>query len=231
MTRILVVAPHPDDETLGCGGTLLQARDAGAHIFWLIVTNLTQHSNISPERITQRKREIKAVASHYKMRETLQLNFPTTTLDDIAIGDIISAMGDFVSHTQPNDIYLPFRRDAHSDHRVVFDAGVAVSKWFRYPSVKRVLAYETQSETDFDLAPDSIGFRPNVFVNISEYLEEKIKIASIYESEFSNHPFPRSKKGIDALATLRGAASGFKAAEAFMLLRERMPGHERNCDD
>lgn len=94
------------------------------------------------------------------------------------------------------------------------------TKWFRYPSVKRILAYETLSETDFGLGTD-LGFRPNIFINIENYLEDKLRAMDIYASELGRFPFPRSDEAIRALATLRGAASGFQAAEAFELLRER----------
>ena len=222
MSKILVVAPHPDDETLGCGGTLLRARDAGVEIVWLIMTRIGSHIGATPERIAERDREIEDVAKAYNVRETVRFDFPTARLDTLPMGDVVEQMSQVVRRVAPTDIYLPFRRDAHSDHAIVFDAGVAVSKWFRYPSVRRVLVYETQSETDFDLSPDSLGFRPNIFVDIFATIEEKLRVAGIFKSEFSAHPFPRSMKGIEALATLRGAASGFEAAEAFMLLRERI---------
>ncbi len=222
MKRILVVAPHPDDETLGCGGTLLKARDNADEIFWLIVTDLRTQVDIKASKLEKREEEIHRVAKAYRVKETIKLGFPSTMLDNFAISHLISKMSAVVKRIEPNDVYLPYRRDAHSDHRVVFDAGAAVCKWFRYPSISRILSYETQSETDFDIAPDSIGFRPNIFSDISAHLKEKVEIAAIFESEFSEHPFPRSEKAIKALATLRGSASGFEAAEAFMLLRERV---------
>ena len=94
--------------------------------------------------------------------------------------------------------------------------------YFPMPTtVNRVLAYETLSETDFGLGTDQ-GFRPNVFVNIEPYLDDKLRAMDIYASELGEFPFPRSHEAIRALATLRGAASGFKSAEAFELLRERL---------
>jgi LmbE family N-acetylglucosaminyl deacetylase len=220
--RHLVIAPHPDDETLGCGGTLLRACAEGDEVYWLIVTGISEALGFTYERVAARATEIDSVAAAYGFSETIQLDFPTTTLDAIPMRDLVSAIGLAASRIEPTDIYLPHRRDAHSDHAAVFDAAISLSKWFRYGSVERVFVYETQSETDFDLFPDSPGFRPNVFVDISETLDRKIEIASIFESEFVEHPFPRSFEGMRALAKLRGAASGFIAAEAFMLLRQRI---------
>lgn len=222
MKRHLVIAPHPDDETLGCGGTLLRARDEGHQIYWLIVTSITEEEGFTQKRVESRTSEIERVAGAYGFTDTIQLEFPTAKLDDIPLGEIVEAFGQAVAKVKPTDIYLPHRRDAHSDHAVVFDAAISVSKWFRYPSVERVFTYETQSETDFDISPDSNGFRPNVFVDISLYIDRKIEIAKFFESEFAMHPFPRSFEGMRALAFLRGSASGFEAAEAFMLLRQRI---------
>lgn len=222
MKRHLVIAPHPDDETLGCGGTLLRARASGDEIYWLIMTGISKEQGFSPERVACRAAEIDAVSKAYGFAETIRLDFPTTTLDTIPIAEIVVAISKVAGRIEPTDIYLPYRRDAHSDHATVFDAAISVTKWFRYGSIERVFVYETQSETDFDLSPDSVGFRPNVFVDISETIDRKIEIAAIFESEFAEHPFPRSFEGIRALAVVRGAASGFLAAEAFMLLRQRI---------
>lgn len=222
MKRHLVVTPHPDDETLGCGGSILRAIASGEEVFWLIVTAISESRDLSNELVVQRNSEIQAVAEAYGISETVRLNFPTCTLDSVPMSDIVSLISSNVARLKPTDVYLPFRRDAHSDHKVVFDAGSAATKWFRYPSIMRIFVYETPSETDFDLAPDSFGFRPNIFFDISDFIQRKIEIAQIYKGELSAHPFPRSSEGIRALATLRGAASGFKAAEAFMLLRSRV---------
>ena len=211
MKRHLVIAPHPDDETLGCGGTLLRAHAEGDETYWLIVTGISEEQGFTSERVESRAVEIDRVSEAYGFTETIPLNYPTSTLDCIPMQKIVDSISQAVG-----------RRDAHSDHAVVFDAAVSVSKWFRYGSVDRIFVYETQSETDFDLAPDSLGFRPNVFIDISETLELKIDIARIFQSEFAAHPFPRSFDAIRALASVRGAASGFISAEAFMLLRQRI---------
>ena len=117
---------------------------------------------------------------------------------------------------------MPYPADAHSDHNAVFDASVALTKWFRFPSIDRIYVYETQSETDFDISPSSSGFRANTFVDITDTIEKKIEIAGIYESEFLEHPFPRNFEAIRALAKVRGIASGFEFAEAFMLIKQRI---------
>lgn len=222
MSTVMVVAPHPDDETLGCGGTVLRHIEQGDAVYWLIVTHISEDLGFSEERVERRDREIEQVASKYGMSRTINLGFPATRLDTQPMSMLVEAVGEVVREVEPELMYLPYRNDIHTDHAVVFDAVASCSKWFRYPSVQRVLVYETLSETDFALDPSADGFRPNVFCNVTGNVDEKIDIMEIYESETGVHPFPRSEPTIRALATLRGAASGFEAAEAFMLLRERI---------
>ena len=221
MKKILVVAPHPDDETLGCGGLMLKAQELGDEVYWMIVTSMSVGIGYSLEAVASRKIEIEKAEVAYKIKGKIELGFPAGRLDIVPRNEIIGLMGKYINEIMPTEIFLPFRRDAHSDHEAVFDCGLAASKWFRHPSIKRILSYETQSETDFDIAPDSSGFRPNLFVNITDTLEKKIRIAKIFASEFQLHPFPRNIDSIRALATIRGSASGFNAAEAFMMLRSR----------
>jgi LmbE family N-acetylglucosaminyl deacetylase len=218
----IVVSPHPDDETLGCGGTILRSIDEGASLHWLIVTHMSEEFGFAPKRVRKREREISQVAERYGTSGFTNLEFPATRLDAEPMGDIVEAIGEVFKKVEPELVYVPYRNDIHTDHAAVFDAVVSCTKWFRNPSVRRVLAYETLSETEFSMNPDGAGFRPNVFVDIEGYLDEKIDIMEVYDSEIGGHPFPRSRSGIRALATFRGATSGFEAAEAFMLLKERI---------
>jgi LmbE family N-acetylglucosaminyl deacetylase len=218
--QVIVVAPHPDDETLGCGGAIIKHKEQGDEIYWLLVTAMNENQGFSKTTLTTRREQIIKVAELYKFNGVYELNFPTTMLDRVPTGELISAMSDTFTKIKPNTVYLPYSGDIHSDHKVVFHAGLACTKWFRYPSVQRILAYETLSETDFCGDLDSNGFRPNVYMDISNYLEKKLVIAAVYESEMAVFPFPRSEEAIRALAKVRGAACGCQAAEAFMLIKE-----------
>lgn len=220
MSKIVVVAPHPDDETLGCGGTLLKHKHQGDEIVWLVITDILETEGFLAEKIAARNQEIETVGKLYGCDQVYRLSFPTTKLDTFPLGQVIESISAVMRKEKPDIIYLPYHGDVHTDHKIVFDAVISCTKWFRYPSIKRILCYETLSETDFGINPDYNGFRPNVFVNIEEYIEKKIDIMRIYESELGELPFPRSEQAIQALAMLRGATSGYKAAEAFMLLKE-----------
>ncbi len=218
--KTLVVAPHPDDEVLGVGGTILRRKKEGAKVAWLIATAITVEAGWSEEKVKQRAKEISQVTELFGFDEVFELNFPTTQLDRVPMSDLVAGISDVFKSFEPEEVFVPHSSDVHTDHRMVFHAVASCTKWFRYPSVKRVLAYETLSETDFGLGTEQ-SFHPNVFVNIESFLNDKLRAMGIYASELGEFPFPRSYEAIQSLATLRGAASGFKAAEAFELLRER----------
>jgi LmbE family N-acetylglucosaminyl deacetylase len=218
--KTIIIAPHPDDEVLGAAGTLLRRKAEGSVVAWLIATSISTMNGFSDEKVNQRSDEIKRVAELFEFDAVFELNFPTTQLDRIPMSDLVTAISNIFKCFEPSEVFVPHPADVHTDHGIVFNAVAGCTKWFRYPSVKRVLAYETLSETDFGLGTAQ-GFRPNVFVDIERYIEDKLRAMDIYASEMGAFPFPRSHEAIRALATLRGVASGFKAAEAFELLRER----------
>lgn len=220
MSKVLVIAPHADDESLGCGGTLLRHSSEGDQIHWLLVTGMSKSSGFSEERIASRQQEIVTVAQYYGFNTTSQLGLPPAALETISLGSIIGGISETINKIKPDIIYVPYRNDAHSDHELVFDAAMSATKTFRYPFIKRVLAYETISETDFGLKPEDGGFRPNVYVDVADYMSRKLHILDVFESEMGEFPFPRSRKALEALATLRGAQSNCHAAEAFMLIKE-----------
>lgn len=218
---ILVLAPHPDDETLGAGGLLLRAARAGRPVHWLIATKMRAEDGWPADKMARREAEIDAVAKAYGFAGVHILPNPAARLDTLPKGDLVAAIGAVVREVQPEVILLPHRGDAHSDHAEVHDAGAACSKWFRYPSVRWTLVYETLSETDAAIQ-DGERFTPDVFVDISDDLDEKLRITALFGDEIQEFPFPRSMTAIKALAQVRGAACGVAAAEAFMLLRARL---------
>jgi LmbE family N-acetylglucosaminyl deacetylase len=219
--KVLVVAPHPDDEVLGVGGTILKYKSQGVSVAWLIATDLKDDYGWSQDKISEREAEINQVTRFFDFDKVYKLGFPTTKLDALPFGDVVQKISEVVSLFRPDEIFVPHLGDIHSDHKIIHNAVLSCTKWFRYPYIKRVLAYETISETEFGLDA-SHSFVPNVFVDISEFLDLKVKAMEIYSSEVSSFPFPRSRVSIEALARYRGSSSGFLAAEAFLLLRERV---------
>jgi len=218
MKNILVIAPHPDDEILGCGGTLLRHAANGDRLFVVYMTRMCTEYGYSTERINSRESEIERVCKSMNATRD-QLDYQPATLTDQDTVSMIPQLSELFRQIAPDVLYVPNRADAHSDHRVCFNAAYACSKVFRCPSLKTILMYETVSETDFSppLAQDM--FVPNYFVDVTTYMSQKISLMQVYESELSEHPFPRSIASLQALATLRGSAAGVSRAEAFQLIK------------
>ena len=218
--KTLIIAPHPDDETLGCGGTILRRKNEGAEVAWLIVTSISEEGGWSSDRVLSRDEEITEVQKRYSFDEVFNLGYPSIELDNISIRDLVDSFSNIINDYKPNEIFAPHRGDVHSDHRVVFDAVMACSKWFRYPSLTTFYSYETASETEFNLYKGT-SFDPNIYIDISDFIEEKLEILKIYKSELGEHPFPRSIESVKALSLWRGSNSGYRHAEAFELLMHR----------
>ncbi|MEZ9845385.1 PIG-L deacetylase family protein [Vibrio breoganii] len=220
MSTVLVVAPHADDETLGCGGTILKLKRQGYQVHWLLVTGMSLESGYTSTQIEKRNDEIKRVSEAYGFDEVHELFLPPAQLEMLSKGDVIGPICNVVNQVKPEIVFTVYRNDAHSDHEIVFDAVMSATKSFRYPFVKRVLAYETMSETDFGMKPEDGGFKPNVFVDIGDTLETKLDILEIFESEVKAFPFPRSRQALEALSRVRGSQCNAMAAEAFVLIKE-----------
>ncbi|MBN2964206.1 PIG-L family deacetylase [Sulfurospirillum sp. T05] len=214
--KVLIVAVHPDDETLGCGGTLLKHKASGDEIHWLICTTLSKDHNY----YTQREKELSFVGAMYGFDSVHNLRLKTMQVDEYSMSELIGAISKVINEVQPNTIYLPFKGDVHSDHRKIFEVSYSCTKSFRYPFIKKIYMMETLSETEFAPSIKEEGFVPNVFVDISDFFEKKIEIMKVFKSEIAEHPFPRSERNIRALATFRGATCGCEYAESFVLLKE-----------
>jgi LmbE family N-acetylglucosaminyl deacetylase len=219
MKNVIVISAHPDDETLGVGGTILKHVTNGDNVFWLIVTNVFENQGFSKERVESRQKEIGEVEKSLGISKTFLLNYPTMTLSSSSLIKMVPEISSVFSEVQPEIVYCLNRSDAHSDHRVIFDAVMACTKSFRYPYIKQILMYECISETEFAPVLAEKAFLPNYFVDITDFLDTKLNIMKIFESELGEHPFPRSLDNIKALAHFRGASVGVKYAEAFQLLK------------
>jgi len=218
--KILVISSHPDDETLGCGGTILKHKDVGDKIYWLIVTNIDIKDGWDKDTVEKRQKEIKRVAEMYGFEKIFKLDYPAAKLDVIPIQKIIESISKVIFEIKPEIIYLPNRSDAHTDHQITFKTAYSCTKNFRYPFIRKILMYETLSETEFAPALPENTFIPNVFVDITKYFEKKLEIFKIYKSEVMEEPLPRSLGSIKALTKYRGSQIGVEYAEGFMLVRE-----------
>jgi LmbE family N-acetylglucosaminyl deacetylase len=221
MAKILVISTHPDDETLGMGGTLLKKRDGGDVLYWMIVTS-AQGPFWDEKMIHLKEAEIEAVARAYRFQKTFRLGYPAASLNGNHRNDLITSMRNVMDEVKPEAVFLMFGRDIHTDHQLAFECAMVVTKPFRCPELKRIFCYETLSSTE--MAPPLPGnsFVPNAYCDIRNYLEEKIRILGLYQSEAQQFPMPRCSESVRALARFRGGSVGVPYAESFMVLREML---------
>ncbi|MGB0383245.1 MAG: PIG-L deacetylase family protein [Ardenticatenaceae bacterium] len=219
--KVLVVSVHPDDETLGCGGTLLGHQAQGDAVHWLIVTQ-TYTPQWTEKSIERKAAEVDRVAKAYEMRSVHKLQLPTVRLDTLPQAKLIDGIRQVIDQVRPEVVYLVHDGDVHTDHHAVFTATMSVLKAFYMGKwgVRRILCYETLSSTE--AAPPQFHrlFVPTIYHDITPYIEQKIEIMGLYESEVQPDPLPRGPSAIRALARYRGATIGVEYAEAFMLIRE-----------
>lgn len=216
MNKILAIAVHPDDETLGCGGTLLKHKANGDEIHWLICTTIDKNHSY----YVTREEEIEEVSNLYNFNSVHNLRLKTMQVDEYSMSELIGKISKVINEIKPNIIYLPFKGDVHSDHREIFEASYSCTKSFRYPFIKKIYMMETLSETEFAPSTKEDSFVPNAFVDISEFIDKKLEIMQVFKSEIDKHPFPRSERNLRALAIFRGATCGCEYAESFVLLKE-----------
>ena len=218
--RILVLAPHPDDEVLGCGGTIARLAAEGAEVFVVIVTK-GDDAMFDPEFIAQGRREALAAHKLLGVRQTLFLEgFPAARLDTVGHAQLNAALGRVMSDIKPHLLFTPFNGDLHLDHRLVFESALVVARPHAAPQLEALYAYETLSETNWNAPLLTPGFMPNTFYDISAHLETKLAAMAAYASQVHAFPHERSLEALRALAMLRGATINCAAAEAFVLVRQ-----------
>jgi N-acetylglucosamine malate deacetylase 1 len=223
MKKVLFVSVHPDDETLGCGGSILKHKVNGDENYWLIITAPTPNHpyNFTVDMINQRECEIERISQLFGFHKTIQLGFPTQLLDEINLRELVIRIDQAINDVQPQVIYLINRSDIHSDHKVAFQAVYACTKNFRKPCIEEILMYETLSETEYAPALNEAVFVPNVYVDITDFMDKKLEIMSVFTSEIMPDNLPRSLSAIRALAAYRGSRIGIKYAESFMLIFQK----------
>jgi LmbE family N-acetylglucosaminyl deacetylase len=220
--KIMFIAVHPDDETLGCGGTILRHKTDEDEIYWLILTEPTVR-HYSQEFVNKRKTLLPKISKEYGFNDFYFLGFPAQRLHAIDMQEFIVKIDYVINKIQPNIIYVMFNNDVHSDHRIAFEAVYSCTKSFRKPYINTIYMYETLSETEFAPALQSTSFVPNVYIDITPYMQKKLEIMAMYDTELMQEPYPRSLGSIEALARFRGSRCGVKYAEAFMLLYHYCP--------
>lgn len=216
---ILVIAPHPDDEVIGVGGTILKHYLAGDSVHVCIVTKGMPHL-FNQEMVEMGRREAKIANVMLGVDTLTFLDYPAAELDRVPLNKMIRSFEETISKLKPDEVYIPHRGDIHNDHKVVADAAMVALRPKYQHKVKRVYAYEVPSETGWDRPSADNAFIPNVYEDISETLEAKLIALEYYQSQAEKWPGARSEQAVEALAKYRGSTVCTDAAEAFQLIRE-----------
>ncbi len=213
--NILIIAPHPDDEVLGCGGTIAKYAARGDCVSVCYVT-----SAYSPEWSEEylRKKEIEIQRSNdiLGISKRFDLRYPTVKLDTIPQKDLNASLHDVVMEVLPECVFIPHRGDLNMDHRIVHDASLVALRPVNH-RCSRILSYETLSETEW--GPNTASFEPRYYVDISDTITTKIEAMEAFTTEIQKKPHPRSRVGILTLAQKRGSEILVEFAEAFMPIR------------
>lgn len=226
MADILIIAPHPDDEVLGCGGTMARHADAGDRVHVVVVTRGVPEV-FPPESVDAVRREAEGAHRLLGVASCRYLDFPAPRMDQVAGHMVTDELRKILLEIRPEAVYLPHCGDIHADHKAVFWATCVAARPAIDFQVSRLLSYETASETEWGPPSGGSAFAPTVFIDIAAQLERKLQAASEYHSQLREPPHPRSLTGLKELARWRGASACIEAAEAFVLVREVVKSETR----
>jgi len=227
VTNILVIAAHPDDEILGCGGTIAKHSSQGDQVHALILAegltsrnyNATEAYVDTPEALAKLTECTKKACSIVGAASVAFTGFPDNKMDSVSLLDIIKPIEAKIREVNPEIIYTHQPGCLNIDHQLTHRATVTAARALPGAQIKTLLFFESPSSSEWQVPGGGSAFVPNWFVDIEDTLELKLKALKAYDSEMRAFPHPRSYEGISNLAKYRGASAGFKAAEAFTLGR------------
>ncbi|HWS68408.1 MAG TPA: PIG-L deacetylase family protein [Steroidobacteraceae bacterium] len=222
---ILVVAAHPDDEVLGCGGTIAKLAALGADVSVLflsdgVTSRLGGDSAAHQVQLDARNAAARRAAEILGVRNLVYGKFPDNRMDTIALLEITRSIEDLIAQIKPDTVLTHHAGDLNVDHRRVHEAVVTACRPQSGHPVRTLLNFEVPSSTEWQLGASAPAFLPNWFEDITTTLERKLAALDAYEAELRAWPHPRSRKAVEHLARWRGATVGAQAAEAFMLGRQ-----------
>lgn len=213
--KVLVFAPHNDDEVLGVGGTIAKYTRKGYEVY---ICEITVGKN--KERANRIKEEALKAHRILGVKETYFLDFPVVELNNVSTIELNKAINDIVQKIKPNIAYIPHKGDMHVDHTIVSESAMVALRPHYNPQLKSIYAYETLSETEWNIPTVDNAFIPNVWSDITETIDKKIEAMRCYKSQLYEFPHPRSLKAIKALSEFRGSTICVENAESFMLIRK-----------
>ena len=219
--NILVVASHPDDEVLGCGGTLYNLKKRGAKISALFLSDgesSRKHSKMN-KLIMDRKKQAVQAGKILGIKKMIFGNFPDNSMDTIPILKIIQFIEKQIKIIKPDVIFTHFESDLNVDHQITSKATITACRPTRNQTVKSILFFEILSSSEWNISIKNKSFKPNYFVDIKKSIRFKLKALRHYKREMRKWPHPRSIEGVKLLSKTRGSTVGLSHAEAFILGR------------
>jgi LmbE family N-acetylglucosaminyl deacetylase len=219
MMRILAVVAHPDDEVLGCGGTLARHAERGDDVRILILADgVTSRGNDDAQRQGRRK-AARAAAAELGARDVKLLDFPDNRLDGQPLLDVVQAIEAVMREVKPNIVYTHHSGDLNIDHELVHRAVVTACRPLADSPVRLIAACEILSSTEWASPSPGNNFTPRLFVDIAGTMKRKLAALRCYAEEIRPYPHPRSEEAVRALASYRGVMAGCTIAEAFDVIR------------
>lgn len=209
--KVLVFAPHNDDEVLGVGGTIAKYAAEGHAVY---VCEITSGLNA---KILQM--EAKKAHQILGVKETFHMNLPAVKLKNMEVSEINDSISNVIKRINPEIVFTPFIGDMHIDHREVTESVLVAARPIDNSSIKTVYMYETLSETGWNIPNSDRSFIPDTWIDITDYIDHKINAMKCFESQIKEYPNPRSEASIKAMAMYRGSTVSIEYAEAFMLIR------------
>lgn len=223
--RIAVIAAHPDDEVLGCGGSIARFVKEGHSVHILLIadgeSSRVDRDHSDFHNLLEGRNEAAEAACRILGCDSIKiLNLPDNRLDGLDRLDIIKKIEEFIEFYRPSIVFTHHAGDVNIDHRIVHDAVITACRPQPNYPVKELLFFEIPSSTEWRPPSSAEVFNPNLFIDISTTIETKIKALSAYETELRTFPHPRSLKAVETLAQWRGSTVGVEAAEAYILGRK-----------
>jgi LmbE family N-acetylglucosaminyl deacetylase len=225
MSRALIIAAHPDDEVLGCGGTIARLAQKGHEIYVAIlgegITSRYDKRESAKLALVEELRDCsRKVADLLCITELFLYDLPDNRFDTIPLIDVIKIIEERIERLQPEVIYTHHGGDLNIDHTITHRAVLTATRPVVGCPVKKIYEFEVPSSTEWSFSQLQSAFQPNVFIDITETLEKKIKAMAVYESETRLFPHPRSFEAIRNIARHWGSTVGLNASEAFVLVRD-----------
>jgi len=216
MNKVLVICAHPDDETLGLGGTIRKHIEKKDSVFILCFTHGQFDRDDSDKGIEWRENQAKSAFKILGIKNSKFLKYPDQNLESIPLTKLSKDIEAVINKIRPNIVYTHFWDDMNQDHKRVFEASLIATRQVPKSSVKELICYETPSSTDWGKRT----FQPNYFIDISKNIENKLKALKKYKDETNEYPHPRSIQAVKYRSGYWGSTLGIKFAEAFIILRK-----------